>query len=207
MKTVSPLTSAAVMITRPPEIVACLKIHTAKMDVYLIFDSHVRPNHPSGAGFILNTSMDAAAAYLAALFQVDKHSTDSDTLRQFQWQMDLMRHFSGHILVSAQSSDNERENANLTLLESSMTILKLNAQLAAMKSENMFLTIELEKSQNALAEEKNMRARIHARGSKPALQGLRSLLPNADRRRFVCPNLQRFWSVDAAKGRNLLLQE
>jgi len=183
MKTVSPLTSAAVMITRPPEIVACLKIYTAKTEVYLIFDSHIRPNHPSGAGFILNTSMNTAAAYLASLFQMDRHSTDSDTLRQFQWQMDLMRHFSGHILVSTQSSGNERENTNLTLLESSMTILKLNAELAAMKSENMFLTMELEKSQIALVDEKNIRAQIHARASKPPLQSLRSLLPNANRRR------------------------
>ena len=186
MKIVSPSASAAVMITRPPEIVACLKLHTSKMDVYLIFDSHIRPNHPSGAGFILNTSMDATAAYLAALFQVDKHSTDSDTLRQFQWQMDLMRHFSGHILVSAQSNGNERENANLALLESSMTILKLNAELAAIKSENMFLKIELEKSQNVVTDlEKNMRARIHARTSKPPMF-------NTDGRRFVCPTSQRF---------------
>jgi hypothetical protein len=185
MKTVSPLTSAAVMITRPPEIVACLKIHTAKGDVFLIFDSHIRPNHPFGAGFVLNTSIDAAAAYLAALFKVDKHSTDSDTQRQFQWQVDLMRHFSGHILVSKQSSGNEQENANQTLLESSMTILKLNAELADRKSENAFLTIELEKSQNSLANlERNTRSRVHAKVSKPPPQ--RSLLPKTDRLRFVC---------------------
>lgn len=171
MTTVSPSTSAAVMITRPPEIIACLRIHTSKGDVFLIFDSHIRPNHPYGAGFILNTSMDATAAYLAALFKMDKHSTDNDTHRQFQWQVDLMRHFSGHILISKRSNGSEQENANQTLLESSMTILKLNAELAAMKSENAFLTTELEKSQNSLAVlERNMRARIHERASKPTPQ-------------------------------------
>jgi hypothetical protein len=188
MKIVSPLVSVAAMITRPPEIVACLKIHTFKEDVFLIFDSHIRPNHPFGAGFILNTSMDAAAAYLAALFKMDKHSTDRDIRGQFQWQVDLMRNFSGHILVSKESDGTAQQNANRILLESSMTILRLNAELAAMKSENAFLVTELEKSQNSFAQlERKMRARVHetySRASRPVPQ--RSL-PNTKVLRFVCP--------------------
>jgi hypothetical protein len=170
------------MITRPPEIVACLKIPTSEGDVFLIFDSHIRPNHPFGAAFILNTSMDATAVYLAALFKVDKHSSDRDIPRQFQWQVDLMSHFSGHILVSKQYDVNDQKNANQTLLEPSMMILKLNAELAAMKSENSFLSSELEKSQNALSDlKKNMRTKVHER-TKPHLQ---KVLPDTHRRGFV----------------------
>jgi len=187
MRTVSASASAAVMITRPPEIVACLKIHTSKGDVFLIFDSHIRPSHPLGAGFILNTSMDAAAAYLAALFKVDKHSTDKDTQRQFQWQVDLMRHFSGHILVSKRSDGGiEWEDMNRTVMESSMIILKLNAELASLKSEYASMATELEKSQTTLAGlQKNIRAPVHERTWKSPPQ--RSP-PN---RGFVYSNLDR----------------
>ena len=163
--------SAAVMITRPPEIVACLKICTSTADVFVIFDSHVRPNHPLGAGFILNTSIDATAKYLATLFMMENRPLGAAEASQFQWQFDLMRHFSGHILISKAHDGDTMESATQTLLESSMAILALNAELTAMKSENMFLATELEKSQKACTD---LETEIRARNQAYAIGGTSS---------------------------------
>jgi len=64
--------STCAIITRPPEIIACIKLATNKSDVYVVFDSHPRPNkHPQGAAFIFMNSIDATAAYLADLLHYD----------------------------------------------------------------------------------------------------------------------------------------
>jgi septal ring factor EnvC (AmiA/AmiB activator) len=192
--------SAALMITCPPEVVACLKIHTSRGDVFLIFESQFRPNKSSGASFFINTSMDATAVYLAALFNAEKHSSERDTSRQFQWHADTTSHFIGHILVPVQSDVNDRKSAKQTLLESSMTILKLNAELAAMKSEISSLATELETSKNTMSNlVENMRTRAHE------IIKAQESLPSTNQRRFVSFISCRSYQAHAASGRKLLL--
>lgn len=145
MQTVAPSSSVAAMITRPPEIVACLKIHRpVDGDVFVIFDSHTRPIHPQGAGFILNISADETAKYLTGLLEVDKRLLPNGGDARFQWQADLMRHFSAHILVSKQHTD-DLASLTQTVLEASLTILTLKAELSAMKQDNSFMASENEK--------------------------------------------------------------
>ncbi|KAG5646405.1 hypothetical protein DXG03_003455 [Asterophora parasitica] len=144
----SKTSSSAVMITKPPEIVACMNIPNSRGNVLLIFDSHIRPNHPLGAGFILNSSVDSAAAYLAKLFRVEK-SSSSGAGNSFQWQMELMQQFCGHILVSKRNNG-DAVHLTQTLLESSMKILALTAELANLKNENSILTVDLQKTNERL---------------------------------------------------------
>ncbi|KAG5339203.1 hypothetical protein C0989_005184 [Termitomyces sp. Mn162] len=125
-------TLSAVVITKPPEIVACIKLPTPKGDVFLVFDSHIRPNHPNGAGFIINSSIEATATYLSRLFWVDETSlTAKDD--SFGFQMDLIRQFCGYIIGPKPSPDG---NLALTqsLLEASIKILTLTAELADSKA-------------------------------------------------------------------------
>lgn len=124
--------------------------------------------------------MTDTAVYLATLFQVDKHSSARNTPRQ--WQEDLMNFFSGHILVSKQSGVNIKENDQI-LLESSMMILKLNAELAAIKSENYWAT-ELARPWNT-GLDGNMRTRGLQRQTRVTRLFLQESRPNTDRRGFV----------------------
>ncbi|KAF8076176.1 hypothetical protein FPV67DRAFT_1406946 [Lyophyllum atratum] len=151
MQNVSTTLSSAVMITKPPEIVACVKIPTARGNIFLIFDSHIRSNHPLGAGFILNSSLEGTAKYLANLFKMETMSSFNAT-NPFHWQLDLMRQFCGHILVSKGSSCNDSMALAQTVLESSMRILTLAAELASLKSENGLLTVQLEKASKKLSD-------------------------------------------------------
>ncbi|KAG6833769.1 hypothetical protein H0H87_001201 [Tephrocybe sp. NHM501043] len=135
---------SAVMITKPPEIVACMKIPTSRGDVFLVFDSHIRSNHPKGAGFIFHSSLETAARYLSRMFWVDHTSTANDSA--FGWQMDLMSQFCGHILTPKHPNVNGPQS----VLEDSMRILaltsentSLRAQLREADQQNVFLTAEL----------------------------------------------------------------
>jgi hypothetical protein len=163
MHAASPSTSVAAMITRPPEIVACLIIHRpVDDDVFVIFDSHTRPNHPEGAGFILNTSADETARYLTTLLEVDNRLLPKDGDTQFQWQADLMRHFCAHILVSKRTRV-DMENLTQTVLEASLTILNLKAELSALKQDNSFMAAEYEKFKKSV-ERRSLNSR-HTTGS------------------------------------------
>jgi hypothetical protein len=119
--------SVVVIITRPPEIVACLKTRIADRDVYIVFDSHPRPDHPDGLGLIINPSIKMAASYLSDLL-----SFDEDLLRDpsLQWQAQLLGYFSGHILLPLE----EEPSATEMLLESSMALLSSYADVAYEKS-------------------------------------------------------------------------
>ncbi|KZT41587.1 hypothetical protein SISSUDRAFT_1042668 [Sistotremastrum suecicum HHB10207 ss-3] len=72
----TPAKVSAVVITRPPEIIAVFHIlmtdHDRLTSVFAVFDSHPRPAKATrGASFIFHPSVDAAAGYLSQLFYVD----------------------------------------------------------------------------------------------------------------------------------------
>jgi len=130
--------SATAIITRPPEIIACTKIKGMGMDVFVIFDSHPRSSYPSGAGLILSTSIDQAATRLASILP----AADDRLLSQggLQWQAQLLNNVSGHIFVSNGPPGDMRRS----VIESSLAVLRLQADLAALKQENARLTSENE---------------------------------------------------------------
>lgn len=137
MQTLS--SSATVIITRPPEIIACTKIKGSGMDVFVIFDSHPRPSYPSGSGIILSASIDQAAVRLASILP----AADSSLLSQggLQWQAQLLNNVSGHIFVSSGLSGDMREMQQ-SVIESSLVVLRLRAEVADLKKKNVRLTSE-----------------------------------------------------------------
>jgi len=135
--------SAAVIITRPPEIIACLKVTdtNSEHNAYIVFDSHPRPSHPDGAGLIFSSSLDSAAKILRSILHVDKDLISSPDL---QWEAQLLTNCSGHTFIAK----NEPLDAEKSILESSLAVLALRAEVKELKQQNNALA-----SQNGKFEE------------------------------------------------------
>ncbi|KAH7918944.1 hypothetical protein BV22DRAFT_1199753 [Leucogyrophana mollusca] len=130
--------SAVAVITRPPEIIACLHLagSTGADGVFVIFDSHPRPSYPNGAGLILNTSLEQTAARLATILPVDDRLLSEGDL---QWQAQLLANFSAHIFVPKYVGNGPQE-MTLAIMESSLEVLALRAEAVDLKRQNSALT-------------------------------------------------------------------
>ncbi|KAG2040575.1 hypothetical protein BDR03DRAFT_949223 [Suillus americanus] len=137
MQTLS--SSATVIITRPPEIIACTMIKGLETDVFVIFDSHPRPSYPAGSGLIFNTSIDQAVSRLATILP----ATDSRllSLSGLQWQAQLLNNISGHIFVS-NGPPSDMRGMQHTVVESSLAVLRLRAEVAELTQKNERLAEE-----------------------------------------------------------------
>ncbi|CAE6512558.1 unnamed protein product [Rhizoctonia solani] len=113
----------AALITRPPEIVAILRIPLSttksptpsKRDdaIYAIFDSHSRPEHPNGAGLTLLPSIAAAAQHLTALLRVNINTRSPG----LSWEAQLMSQFSAHLVRRAEwRQPREERNTRLAAM-------------------------------------------------------------------------------------------
>ena len=128
--------SAAVVITRPPEIIACLKLRLSTRNVFIIFDSHPRPSYPNGAGAIVSTSVEGTARRLTEpLPSVDLQDG------VLQWQAQLLSNCSGHFFVP-HSLDTSPAALWQAVLESSLAQLSMQAEIADLRSQNEFQTTE-----------------------------------------------------------------
>jgi uncharacterized small protein (DUF1192 family) len=120
-----------------------MKLVIDTTDVFVIFDSHSRPSHPDGAVFILNTSIHRTAARLKEILPVDRRLlSDSD----MQWQAQLLAHYSGHIFVS-KGTKQSPAHFTQTVVESSLAILALRAEVSDLKLRLSILTSENERLQ------------------------------------------------------------
>ena len=105
--------------------------------VFVIFDSHPRPKHPRGAGFIFNISHGATANYLSQLLAVDRRLlADRDT----RWQAQLLGNFSADIFVPHAVPDSS--HMPQVILETSMALLALKSQVAELKAHNSSISSE-----------------------------------------------------------------
>ncbi|KAF9054480.1 hypothetical protein BJ165DRAFT_1439171 [Panaeolus papilionaceus] len=130
----------AVAITRPPEIVLYIRIVLSPLQtLHGIFDSHPRPLHPNGAAFIMNSSVEATAAYLSRLLTIDS-SVLSDTA--MQWQAQLLSHFSGHVLIP-KTLDIDIDTHSI-IYDATATILRLRSELEEAKINLMNSMVETE---------------------------------------------------------------
>ena len=125
--------SSCVIITRPPEIIACFCIANVPCDLFVIFDSHPRPDkHPHGAAFIFKNSAQLAAEYLSELLRYDERLlTDS----AIQWQAQLLAHCSGDIFVARDGVTTSQQWADLAL-DASLQVLSLQARVRELESTN-----------------------------------------------------------------------
>ncbi|KAJ7491894.1 hypothetical protein FB451DRAFT_1165111 [Mycena latifolia] len=141
---------AAVLITRPPEIITCLKLpiktqSADKQNVFIIFDSHPRTAH-AGAGLIVNTSLDATASHLDNLLAIDAGLLADSSL---QWQTQLLANFSGHFFVPKGLTTNSVEELSQAVVESSLVVLGLQAEVTDLK----FQTSSLERDRQSLEQQ------------------------------------------------------
>ncbi len=129
-------TSTCVIITRPPEIVACFCITDTPGDLYIIFDSHPRPmKHPYGAAFIFKNNIADTADYLTNLLHYDERLLGDST---FQWQAQLLAQASGEIFIASDEMRSSADWAN-TALDASVQLLSLQARVRELESTNQDL--------------------------------------------------------------------
>jgi RING-type zinc-finger len=139
--------SAVAIITRPPEIIACLKLRLAFRNVFIIFDSHPRPPYPNGAGMIANTSIEGTARRLAEILpNVDF----SDGI--LQWQAQLLSVYSGHVFVP-QGVEKSTPTLWQTILEFSLAQLSMRAEISELRSQNVSLKNEQQRLESKIKEE------------------------------------------------------
>ncbi|KAI6020284.1 hypothetical protein BKA83DRAFT_689605 [Pisolithus microcarpus] len=143
--------SAAVIITRPPEIIACLKIanHSAGKDAFIVFDSHSRPSHPDGAGLVLASNLDSAVMALADILHVDEDLLSSPDL---QWEAQLLTNCSGHIILAR----GETLDAEQSAVESSLAVLALRSEMKDLERQNKSLTVQIDQLADEVAELESM---------------------------------------------------
>jgi hypothetical protein len=132
--------AVASVITRSPEIVLCLKVSVETNDIFIVFDSHPRPSHPLGSGFVLNSSAEATAAYLDELLSFDSSILSDPSLR---WQAELLGHFSSHILLSKSRICDYPEIDDI-LMDASTKVLKLMVELAELKRQELSIVADNE---------------------------------------------------------------
>lgn len=145
--------SAAIVITRPPEIVTCVKISIPDgEDVFMVFDSHPRLDHPCGAGFTFSTSIDVTAHYLDNLLAIDQSILSDHSL---QWQTQLLANFSGLLFVAKTNRfDSNPVEAERAMIESSLTILALRAEVDELKLQNASLQKDLQAAEHKMEEDR-----------------------------------------------------
>ncbi|KAI0259086.1 hypothetical protein BC834DRAFT_974597 [Gloeopeniophorella convolvens] len=154
--------------TRPPEILACLKLRVSGRSTFVIFDSHPRPSlYPNGAGLIVNQSVEHAARRLAELLPSIDFS-DSD----LQWQAQLLANFSAHVFVSC-GHGMSTEILWQAVVESSLTQLSMQAEIANLKiqtRERERLEQELEEAEERIRQQEKLIKRLqssHGDTTKP----------------------------------------
>lgn len=134
----------------------------------MVFDSHPRPDHPNGAGFTFSTSVDATALYLDSLLAIDQSILSDHSL---QWQTQLLANFSGLLFVAKSTRfDSNPIEAERAMLEASLTILTLQAEVAEFKSQNASLEMALQAAERKVEEERR-------RSSKPQYYPTSSRMP------------------------------
>ncbi|KAF8446345.1 hypothetical protein L210DRAFT_3529691 [Boletus edulis BED1] len=131
--------SAVMIITRPPEIIACFKFANANAGpregtlddpLFVIFDSHPRPSHPDGAGLSFSASIESTARTLSDILPaLDEGIFDSP---DFQWQAQLLSNCSAHVYVGR----HRRKDHEDAIVQSSLTILTLRSQISGLRREN-----------------------------------------------------------------------
>lgn len=151
MKTSYTKRSCAVVITRPPEIIVCFKIVLEAKDLYVIFDSHPRQQHPEGAAFIFNTSLEKTALYLADLLPYDprlfeeSNSDEGRDSEDLQWQAQLLGNVSGHFFECCDVDMKMSPDAMNAMFEANFGLLQHRLQEKETKARIAALTQEIER--------------------------------------------------------------
>ena len=168
--------SAVAIITRPPEIIACLRLRIKTRNVFIIFDSHPRPSYPNGAGMTVNTSIEGTARRLTELLPT------VDLPDSFlQWQAQLLANYSGHIFVP-HGAEMSTPILWQAVLESSLAQLSIQAELADLRSQNDLLKGEQQRLESEIKE-----AEVRSRRQERLIQQLESSVASSKYHRASTP--------------------
>src|SRR6266850_1287985 len=168
--------SAVAIITRPPEIIACLKLRIKTRNVFIIFDSHPRPSYPNGAGMTANTSIEGTARRLTELLPT------VDLPDSFlQWQAQLLANYSGHIFVP-HGAEMSTPILWQAVLESSLAQLSMQAELADLRSQNDHLKGEQQRLESEIKE-----AEVRSRRQERLIQQFESSVASSEYHRASTP--------------------
>jgi hypothetical protein len=138
--------SAVAIITRPPEIFACLKLRLTPQNVFTIFDSHPRPSYPNDAGMTVNTSIEGTARRLTELFPT------VDLKDSFlQWRAELLANYSGHVFVP-HGVETSTPTFWQVVFESSLAQLWMQAEISELRSQNEFPKNEQQRLESEIKE-------------------------------------------------------
>ena len=153
---------AAAVITRPPEILLCLKTSVSGQTIFILFDSHPRPSHPKGSGFTLNSTIEATAACLDDILSIDSGILSDPSLF---WQAQTLGHFSAHILVPRTDVGHSSEIDEI-LMEATTKMLEMMAELSALKIQELDLIEQNEDLTDRLnrLERSRLQARFKGKG-------------------------------------------
>ncbi|CAE6353168.1 unnamed protein product [Rhizoctonia solani] len=156
----------AVCMTRPPEVIGVMHIPIPKPttnywtpptstprveSIYLVFDSHPRPNHPNGAAVQIFPSRptDDIADYLMDLFQVDQGIFNDPSL---EWTTQLLGQVSYHLLSPSSGQDPKDEYAlNMRILEANRKCTWAEDKLKAAEAETRKLRSQMFDQQQEVA--------------------------------------------------------
>ncbi|KAH7310392.1 hypothetical protein B0J17DRAFT_585986, partial [Rhizoctonia solani] len=181
----------AVCMTRPPEVISVMHIPITRStdsdrtpwlstrraeSIYLIFDSHPRPNHPNGAAVHIFPSQrrEDVAQYLMDLFQVDQEIINDPSL---EWTAQLFGQLSYHLLAPLQAPEPLDEYAlNMRILEADHKRGSAEDKLKALETETRHLRTQVFDKEQEVA-----RLNLNAQRKQDEVQRLKTQLARAVR--------------------------
>ncbi|TFK65419.1 hypothetical protein BDN72DRAFT_900699 [Pluteus cervinus] len=107
------------IVTKSPDIIACLRITIEDKHVFVIFDPHPRPSHPNGSGLIIDADRERFVDHLTELLGIDEDLFNDPELAR---QMEILSSFSDHCFIPTP------ENPDLESLIIQLSVQSLNKE-------------------------------------------------------------------------------
>ncbi|KAF8548674.1 hypothetical protein OG21DRAFT_1422667 [Imleria badia] len=124
--------SAAILITRYPDVIICLRLRAPRQDVFVLFNPRVNSEDEQVASLTFSTSLPQIAQKLCGVFPLKKNHIPPTN---FDWQGKLLEKCTGHVFVPRATSYDARVGEE-ALIVSSLTLLSLRAELEELTRNN-----------------------------------------------------------------------
>ncbi|KAF8838971.1 hypothetical protein BDN67DRAFT_970780 [Paxillus ammoniavirescens] len=161
--------SAAIVLTRYPEVVACLRLrNTAGPDIFVIFNPRPTSDEQQAASLTFNTSLAQTVQRLCSILPESHDPVQGGP----NWRTLPGGHCYGDIFMPRAIS-HDAQALEDSLLTSSLVALSLQAELSALQHENRALT-----TRNQLLEDSVVQFEEELREEKIKAERLRSYKPS-----------------------------
>ncbi|KAH0831405.1 hypothetical protein J3R83DRAFT_14074 [Lanmaoa asiatica] len=162
--------SAAILITRYPDVIACLRLRTPAQDLFVLFNPRVTTESEQVASLTFSTSLPQIVQQLCDAFSLDKiHVAQGNLDRQAK----PLKKCAGHVFVPRAASHDPCAGEE-SLIVSSLTLLTLRAELEELSRDNGHLKKEKQRLERSVVdleaqlEEENTKTR-RAQSFKPSV--------------------------------------